>query len=417
VGDWTLAPVVEVRVRGEYRHDLDAQDKGTLGERVRLGVDVERGPLTARVVLQDARLWDLGVRADVLGQPPPFASTTAYEAWAEAHTGGARPSFVRVGRQPITWGEGRLLGAADWSPTARSLDAVRGRLVASDWAFEALAAALSDTVPAAGSLVGQAYGELLGARAEWALDPLLAFELYGLARFAQDSPATTLEDTVRGQTFTGALRLHGAAHAWSWGAEGAYQGGHVDHLGQDRGAFAAAGHVGFTFEHVRLLPTLRAGVAYASGDDGSSSQYRAFDPLLPDVHTWHGAMDLFAWSNELEASLRAAVAPFTDAVAAVEYRYVRLAQAGGAWRTAYLETVGAATGNTDGELGHEVDASLAWSPWEPVELRAGYSLAVMGAGAKAILAARELGTVQSSGTLSQPGLLHFAFAQASLRIP
>jgi len=128
-------------------------------------------------------------------------------------------------------------------------------------------------------------------------------------------------------------------------------------------------------------------------------------------------MDLFAWSNELEGSLRAAMAPFTDAVAAVEYRYVRLAQAGGAWRTAYLQTVGAATGNTEGELGHEVDASFAWSPWEPIELRAGYSLAVMGAGAKAILAARELGAVQSSGTLSQPGLLHFGFAQASLRIP
>jgi len=127
-------------------------------------------------------------------------------------------------------------------------------------------------------------------------------------------------------------------------------------------------------------------------------------------------MDLFAWSNELEASLRAAIAPFTDAVASVEYRYVRLAQAGGAWRTAYLETVGAATGNTAGELGHEIDGSFAWSPWEPVELRAGYSVAVLGAGAKAILATRELGTVQS-GTLAQPGLLHFAFAQASLRIP
>jgi hypothetical protein len=45
---------------------------------------------------------------------------------------------------------------------------------------------------------------------------------------------------------------------------------------------------------------------------------------------------------------------------------------------------------------------------------------VLGAGAKAILAARELGTVQSSGSIAQiaqPSLLHFAFAQAALRIP
>src|SRR5581483_1836678 len=69
IGDWKLAPVVEVRVRGEYRRDVDAQDKGVLGERVRLGVDGERGPVEARVVLQDARLWNLGLVSDVVGQP------------------------------------------------------------------------------------------------------------------------------------------------------------------------------------------------------------------------------------------------------------------------------------------------------------------------------------------------------------
>jgi hypothetical protein len=417
VGDWKLAPLLEVRARGEYRHDLDAQDKGVLGERVRLGVDAERGPVEARLVLQDARLWNLGIVSDAVGQPAPFALTGAYEAWGEAHTSGAHPSFVRVGRQPITWGEGRLLGAADWSPTGRSLDAVRGRLVVGNWAVEALAAALADTPPSQGALAGAYYGELLGVRAQWTFDPLLAFELYGLARLAQQSPAAGLEDTVHGETYTGALRVHGEHHAWGWGVEGAYQGGHVAHLSEDRSAWAAAGHVAYTFERVLLLPTVRLGAAYATGDDGTSSTYHAFDPLLPDVHVWHGAMDLFAWSNEAEASARAAISPWTDAIAAVEYRYVRLAQPGGAWRTAYLATVGAAPGNTDGELGHEIDATLRWSPWVPVELSAGYSAAILGSGAKAVLSAREVGTVQSSGTIAQPGLVHFAYAQAAIRIP
>jgi hypothetical protein len=417
VGDWKLAPLLEVRARGEYRHDVDAQDKGTLGERVRLGVDAERGPVEARVVLQDARLWNMGLIADVVGQPAPFASTGAYEAWGEAHTAGARPSFVRVGRQPVTWGEGRLLGVADWSPAGRSLDAVRGRLALGDWAFEALAAGLVDPAPQQVALVGAFYAGLLGVRAQWALDPLLAFELYGLARFAQASPSASLEDTVHGETYTGALRAHGEGHAWGWGVEGAYQGGHVAHLSEDRSAWAAAGHVGYTLEHVLLLPTVRLGAAYASGDGGGGGTYKAFDPILPDVHVWHGAMDLFAWSNEAEASARAAIAPWTDAVAAVEYRYVRLAEPGGAWRTAYLATVGAAPQNGDGELGHEIDATLRWSPWVPVELSAGYSAAILGGGAKAILSAREVGTVQSSGTIAQPGVVHFAYAGASVRLP
>ena len=417
VGDWKLAPLLEVRVRGEYRHDLDAQDKGVLGERVRLGVDVERGPVEARVVLQDAHLWDLGLVSDVVGQPAPFASTGAYEAWGEARTSGPRPSFVRVGRQAITWGEGRLLGAAEWSPAGRSLDAVRGRLVAGDWSFEALAAGLADPAPQQVALVDAYYGGLFGVRAQWALDPLLAFDLYGLARLAQEPLGEPRGHGARADVHRRPPRPRREPRV------GLGRRGRVP--GRPRGAprrrplrvGGQRAHVAYTLERTVLLPTVRLGAAYASGDDGSSSTYRAFDPLLPDVHAWHGAMNLFAWSNEAEASARVAVAPWTDAVAAVEYRYVRMAEPGGAWRTAYLDTVGAAPKNADGELGSEIDVTLRWSPWVPVELGVGYSAAILGGGAKAVLSAREVGTVQSSGTIAQPDLLHFAYASAALRLP
>ena len=256
VGDWKLAPVVEARVRGEYRRDLDAQDHGVLVERVRLGADVERGPLEARVVLQDARSWALGAGASSLGQPLPVAVLGAYEGWVGAHTSGVHPSFVRFGRQAVTWGEGRLLGANDWSATGRSLDAARGRWVLGDWAFELLAASLSDPASPGGSPLTPTWGELAGARAEWAFDPLLALELYGLARFAQAQPANDLEASVKGQTYTGALRLHGDARAWVWGAEGALQLGHADAFAVDRRAWAAAGHVGYTFERAILRLSL-----------------------------------------------------------------------------------------------------------------------------------------------------------------
>ncbi|HEY3817989.1 MAG TPA: alginate export family protein [Polyangiaceae bacterium] len=426
IGDWRLAPVLEVRTRGEYWHDLDGQDKGTLTERVRLGVDVERGPVEGRVVFQDTRLWDLGMPTDTVTGPTPLAMTGVYEAWGEAHTAGAHPSFVRIGRQAITWGEGRLLGTSDWSPTGRSLDALRGRLVTGNWRFELLGAVLEDPwAPLAAASatnvygVSPAYGELFGARAEWAFDPLFAVDAYGLARLAQSNPFADLNQSVKGQTYTGALRLHGENRAWTWGVEGAYQLGHADTIGRpaastlsptyaaDRGAWAAAGHVAYAFEHVALSPTVRLGGSYASGDDGGST-YRAFDPLLPDVHTWYGAMDLFTWSNEIEGSARVAITPFTDAEAAVEYRYARLAQPGGAWTTGYLDQLTAVPGNNRADLGHEIDARLAWSPWVPVELMAGYSMLVLGEGAKAVL--------EYSGA-QPPSLSHFAYLQAVLRVP
>jgi hypothetical protein len=351
--------------------------------------------------------------SDTVGGPASLAVTGAYEAWGEAHTAGARPSFVRVGRQPVTWGEGRLLGVADGSPTGRTLDALRGRLVLADGVVEALAAGLSDPTTNAPF----AYGELFGARTDWAFDPLFAVEAYVLARLVQESPRASLDGTVHGQTYTGALRLHGDAHGWTWGAEGALQLGRADQIATgnpasaDRLAWAAAGHVAYTFQHAALLPTARLGASYASGDSGGST-YHAFDPLLPDVRAWHGAMSLFAWSNEAEASGRASIAPWTDAVAAVEYRYARLAEPGGAWRTGYLVTIGRDPANTQPDLGHEIDGILMWSPWVPVDLEAGYSFLLLGDGARAILAASAFG-----GQGAPSKVVHFAYAQATLRLP
>jgi hypothetical protein len=123
-------------------------------------------------------------------------------------------------------------------------------------------------------------------------------------------------------------------------------------------------------------------------------------------------MSLFAWSNEAEASGRVSIAPWTDAVAAVEYRYARLAEPGGAWRTGYLVTIGANPANTQPDLGHEIDAALTWSPWVPVDLEAGYSFLLLGDGARSILAASFLG-----GQPVPPKVAHFAYAQATLRLP
>ena len=408
MGDWQLAPFAEVRARGEYWHDLDGADRGVLVERARLGVDAIDGPVGARVVLQDARLWDAAAGTDTVGGPASLAATGVYEAWCEAHASGVRPSFVRIGRQPIAWGEGRLLGVADWSPTGRTLDSLRGRLVAGNQDFELMAASLSD--PAANTL--NAYGELFGARVQLALDPLFAVEAYALARLAQANPPQNLAGTVHGQTYTGALRLHGEAHGWNWGAEGAYQLGHVDQVsagGARRAAWAAAGHLAYSIARVVLQPVVRLGVAYASGDHGGSA-YRTFDPLLPDVHQWHGAMDLFAWSNEAEVSLRASATPATDVAAAIEYRYAQLADAGGLWTSGYLVSLGAASGNTERALGHEIDTELGWTRWVPVRLAVGYSMLVLGNGARAILEANRL-------TGPPPPLAHFAFAQVALRLP
>ncbi len=166
-----------------------------------------------------------------------------------------------------------------------------------------------------------------------------------------------------------------------------------------------------------LRPALQVGADYASGDSGGAT-YRAFDPLLPDVHHWQGAMDLFAWSNEEEANARVSIVPATDALVRLEYRYVRLAQAGAAWRTAYLTTVGSAPGNTNANLGNEIDAMFRWSPWDPLDLELGYSVFLLGEGARVILAANALGISRPGNPpVSTETVSQFGYAQATLRLP
>lgn len=405
IGDWLLSPVLQVRAYGDYRHDLDDVDRGLLIERSRLGADATRGAVEVRVVLQDARVLLLQGTPPPEG-PLPVALVGAYEGWVEAHTESVHPSFLRVGRQPVAWGEGRLLGVADWSPTARSLDAVRGRLVLGDGAVELLAAALEDDAQGTAFPVTP-YGELFGARGEWGFDPLFAAEAYVLARLARSNPA--FESGVQGQTGVGAARLHGAGQGWIWGAEGAFEIGHIDEISRGlsnftgpRTAWAAAAHVARTFSDVVLHPEVGLAGSYASGDkDGSV--YTGFDPMLPDVREWHGAMDVFAWTNEAEASVHVAAAAWTDGNASVEYRYARLAQPGAPWQSAYLLTLGQAPNNGRASLGHEIDAALAWSPWVPVRLEAGYSVLFLGDGAQAVL--------RASGKVA-PSVSHYAFAQA-----
>jgi hypothetical protein len=460
VGDWLLSPTMEVRVRGEYRRDapdlggLDffgrlsdrVRDAWVVDERSRLGVGVERGAVRAQLTIQDAR---------ALGGPVPNATFVGgqtvsrfepYEAFAEMRSSSARPNYLRLGRQAVVWGEGRLVGNADFSPVGRSLDAARGHLALGSFDFEALAALLELPSPL-GTPFGESVGpvtsgaQLYGLNARWSLDPLFRVEAFGLARIAR-SHGDQLDGSrfqagrLAGEKWTTALRVFGEGKGWAYSAEGAYQFGTATTLGTGSStisAWAAAARVEKTLDQLLLTPTLRAAASYASGDD-RQGVYKQFDPLLPDVQRFHGQMDLFAWSNMADVAGRVQVVPWTDTSFAVEYRYARLAKATGEWIGSYLNAIGSTTippGITttppvtaslpaSNELGHEIDAVIGWRPWLPLELRAGWSGLLLGDGAKAIMSAHDRGAKSGTGPapiITPPDLAQYAYLQATLTMP
>lgn len=457
LGDWQLSPLLEIRTRGEYRHDAPdlggfdlygnlssrVRDAWVVSERSRLGLGADRGALRVQLTLQDAR---------ALGSPTPTATLAPrrdvsifgpYEAYAEVHGAGARPNYLKLGRQAVVWGEGRLLGNADFSPTGRSLDAFRAHAAFGNFDVETLAAILEVPAPL-GTPFGETSGpqrsgvQLYGVLGRWTIDPLLVVELYALARVSRSS-GSELDGSrfalarLSGETYTGALRVSGDSRGWTYGVEGAYQLGNANALavgGQNINAYAAAGHVSKTLPDVALTPTFRLAGSYASGDDGSGT-YHQFDPLLPDPQRFHGQMDLFAWSNLIDASARAQIVPATDTTFALEYRYARLAEASGEWIGSYLNGIGRAapspafiaagytpnTGSPSAELGHEIDAAFSWRPLVPLEVRVGWSGLFLGDGAKGIMASQARGATQPNGTVAAPSFAQYAYAQASVALP
>ncbi|WP_044244338.1 alginate export family protein [Chondromyces apiculatus] len=445
VGGWSFRPEIEVRTRAEVRTDpvdtggdvygssaVLAEGFGTtlppiaetraetdsqwiVGERARIGLTVDRGPLTGVFTLQDARLWGSTETIFLGAGQSELPSTAPWEAYLDVHTRSGRRAFFRMGRQRVVWGDGRLLGESDWAFTPRSLDALRFGVQLGDIDLEAMASLLSAPGATPPSVAGTRKpitegtgAQLYGLDAVWHVAPLLQLEVTGLARVVREPRPSWL---TPGDTFVVDARVFGEHRGFSYAAEGAYEFGRVATYGDDRplSAFALAARAGLE----TALPwhlTFGARGAYASGDDGElepgETQTR-FDPILPDERRNIGLMGLYGWSNLIEGSGTVEVRPVEELSVRAGYTFAALAQSSGRWVTARLLPVGAVAENGSRVLGHEVDAIVSLTPWEPLRLEAGYGLFLFGEGGKAILTAA-----------NRPAdMQHFGYLQATLRAP
>lgn len=458
VGAWTFRPSLEARIRGEYRRDAfhlarravfspdavlgdgfqsnlppvddvttpgSAQDVWGIAERVRLGMAVDRGPITAVLRLQDARVLGGTPQMALPHYPaaPPGPGLAPYEAYIDVHSRGGRPMFLRLGRQAVQWGEGRLIGTNDFTATGRSLDAARFGVELGDFDVEALAVLLgypylSDLGATSSTAASSAEGatsssgaQLYGLKITGHFLPLLQVEVLGLARIVR-SPAG--EWLTPSDTYVVDGRVYGGYRGFHYSVEGAYQLGQVASFGKNRQIQAPA--VAGRLEWETALPwhlTFGAQGAYASGDKGAAEStaddpVTRFDPILPDETINHSKMSLYAWSNLIEAGGDLAVRPSEEVSIGAGYRFVGLAEPKGRWITGALVTVGADPNNTSAILGHEIDATIKITPWDPITFQAGYGLFLLGEGGKNILANATGGTAE---------MQHWGYLQATVKAP
>jgi hypothetical protein len=436
LGDWLLRPTLQLRARIEGRRR--PFDSGTfqrpdnqwfVHERSRLGLAIERSMFRAVMQLQDARVWGetSAMASDGRDRVP---NTGVHLAYGELRDNAANPTFLRIGRQEIQWGEGRLIGRSDWSLTGRSLDAARGVLVLGKFDIEGFASILSppgalppsaqntagsdDTSASASKNEGPG-AQLHGLRVAWHIAPLLHVELNGLARIVRQPAPSYLTPS---DLYLAGLRFSGR-HLWlDYGLEGAYELGRIattrttgaTRTGtiDDIRAFAGAARAEIS---TGVLWKMKIGAqgSYASGQKPGDSTVTRFDPVLPDVHTAHGPMGVYAWSNVIEGAGYLKFTPMREGQLLLGYRYVAMAQPKDDWRSSELVLIGRDTTNGSRFLGHELDVSLRYDPWAPLRLCAGYGAFLLGDGGKAVL--------RATGRDDNAKIQHWGYLQATLTVP
>jgi len=236
------------------------------------------------------------------------------------------PVSLKVGRQELSYGEERLVGAFAWNNIGRVFDAARLR-----WQNEWFAGDFFSSrvvIPEDGRFnVNNDYDWFSGAYLTSPKIPGNTLEVYFLARNASPKAAAAEPNPQFPQpsardiyTIGGRLKsLPGEWHGFDYSLEGAYQFGdyrdprfvesgkspRLDHQ-----AFMVAVQGGYTFTGAWGTPRLGVEYDYATGDSQpTNSTHGTFENLFPTNHKFYGSMDLVSLQNIHDAGVSLTLKP------------------------------------------------------------------------------------------------------------
>ncbi|MCH7530259.1 MAG: alginate export family protein [Gemmatimonadetes bacterium] len=330
------------RGRGQLRPRLElhtaparpSNELTTMRLRIRVVAEPES---TVRIVaeLQDVRTWGeerstlTDYSADNLDLHQGFFDVTLSEQWS-----------ARIGRQEISFGGERLMGAVDWTQQGRSFDAVRTTLQIPDLTVDVFRAQLTEEAVDAGE-----DSALLGI---YAVASRRSHNLDVFA-FLERSPAADLRQ------WTSGLRAHGLLGLLAYRFEGAAQ------LGRRSGARVRGWMLGVRLGRGLPKPLGDVSLWYdhlsgdAAPDDGT---VRTFETLFATNHKFYGFADLFlniprdtGGRGLRDLALKWKLAGPAGTSIGVDLHAFRLAEAKGLGTARFAEEV-------DVTLGYGVNSSL-----------------------------------------------------------
>ena len=321
------------------------------------------------------------------------------------------PLTFKAGRQTLTYGDERLIGASDWSNLGRTFDAVKLRWEEKAWSLDAFASSVvvfergsynqSDffngnetgreqifsglyfSTTAVGPQTTDLYVLHLheNTNPHFAQNPLgdTNFLTLGLrvkskpGVFAQNAPDPMGKGPHDGKSMAPAAPPKPVG--LDYDGEFAFQTGDVK--GRDLTAFAAHVGAGYTFD-IPWKPRLGAEYNFASGDsDPLDREVETFQNLFPTNHKFYGYADFFSWQNIHDAALSLKAQPHKKVAAQVDYHAFWLATTDDSWYrangVATVRPLTPAARAADNYAGSEIDFTVTWNVRKELAVQAGYS--------------------------------------------
>jgi hypothetical protein len=282
----SAAGVRRYGVTGQVRHrfawiDNDfSSGEGDLVSRLRSRVRISGAPhekTRMAMEIQDSRLFgEAAGTLDGSGESIDF-----HQAYIELDDLFSQPISLKLGRQELSYGGERLVGAVNWHNVGRSFDAVKvhyGEVSTVDL----FNAKLDETGVSDRNLFG-IYGHVVHNK-EHAVEPYLLYE------HDKNSGAANRKRATVGLRADGE-HTSATGHGVGYELEGALQAGELG--GSDVFAWMASGSATYTGPSW-TRPWLQVGADLLSGDSAPGvGDVKAFDTLFATNHQFYGLMDLF----------------------------------------------------------------------------------------------------------------------------
>ncbi|EQB63532.1 MAG: hypothetical protein RBG1_1C00001G1111 [candidate division Zixibacteria bacterium RBG-1] len=327
-------------LRGQYHYwgneDLDTASDDFLNYktlRTRLGVKAEIMENTSVYIqIQDSRY--AGQEGSVYNG---FGNLDLHQAYIMLDKLWDSPFSLKAGRQELSYGDGRLIGADDWAYTGTAFDAAKLMFRQGRVSMDLFTGQLTPFWGRySGSLTNETFSGLYSSvnyleHGMW--DVYLLSYYHG--EVAIDAPYENPAGTIANNTwlFTIGTRTSGTLvdDNFSYHGEFAYQFG--DWLSSSVSAWAFSAGAGYEFP-VEVAPYFGLEFNYASGDDSIDDGNRGtFTNLFPANHGKYGAMDQMAWQNMINVRATAGFKPVEKLDFRGDFHLFWLAQENDAWYT------------------------------------------------------------------------------------